>query len=273
MKLPQSIERILRTEIDPAFEKRSRYILEELAKQKPKSILDAGCGRGFYVKTVSFFDFPQKITGIDIQDIYVKKAQKITRDDSRISVQKASIYALPFKDNSFDFIINSEVLEHLDNDVKAINELHRVLKKDGVIVITVPNNNFPFLWDPLNWLLMRLFNSHIPKHIWWLAGIWADHERLYTKKEIVSLVEKKFAIKKQYSVVRACWPFSHFLLYGVGKNIVERFGGGAFDRFSMEKDKPLSRVLAYCMSLPTRFFDTNTSFEPSVNHVLICQKK
>lgn len=273
MKLPLSIENILQVEIDSAFAKRARYIFEEVAERKPKRILDAGCGRGFYVKTLSMFDFPTQIIGVDIRESYIEKAKKITKKDARVSVQKASIYNLPFEDNSFDFIICSEVLEHLDKDAKAVMELHRVLKKNGHLAITVPNVNFPFLWDPLNWLLMRLFNTHVPKHIWWLAGIWADHERLYTKNEITALFEKKFAIKKYYSVVRSCWPFSHFLLYGIGKNIVERCGGVAFDRFSIEKDRPVRRILAAFMSLPTQLFDKAPSFEPSVNHVLICRKK
>jgi hypothetical protein len=119
------------------------------------------------------------------------------------------------------------------------------------MLISVPNQNFPFLWDPLNWVLMKFFNTHIHKDIWWLAGIWADHERLYTRKTLKDTVMKaKLHIEKVDMVTSSCWPFSHFLLYGIGKNIVERLGANQFDRFNF-KPKPLSRLIAWIMRLPT----------------------
>lgn len=241
---------ILASEIDPAFARRSQLILEEIDALKPATILDAGCGRGFYVHAFTYFPFIKKIHGIDISEKYLTVAKKHITDD-RVELQKASIYELPYPDNTFDMIVSSEVMEHLPDDAKALKELKRVLKKDGTIIITVPNLHFPFLWDPLNWLLMKLFNTHVPKDIWWLAGIWADHERLYTAKELHELAKKAgMKIEKEEHIVQVAWPFSHFLLYGIGKNIVERLGATGFDRFNFD-DKPLSRFLAWLMRLPT----------------------
>ena len=246
----KKLHTILQAEIDPAFAKRSQLILEAIDQKQPTTILDAGCGRGFYVHAFTYFNSLKEICGIDVMDKYLTVAKKhIT--DKRVHLQNASIYKLPYPDNHFDVVVSSEVMEHLEDDVKALKELKRVLKKDGIILITVPNKNFPFLWDPLNWILMKFFNTHIPKDIWWLAGIWADHERLYTEKGLRRLVEKaELKTEQLQHIVRVCWPFSHFLLYGIGKNIVERLGAKDFDRFNF-KDKPLSRVLAWFMRLPT----------------------
>ncbi|KXK10323.1 MAG: putative S-adenosylmethionine-dependent methyltransferase [Microgenomates bacterium OLB23] len=173
------INSILRSEVDPAFAKRARFILEHIVKNKPARVLEVGCGRGFYIKSVSMFDFPREIVGIDVNAHYLEAAKRLNKDNKRVLLKKGSIYKLPFKDGYFDAVICSEVLEHLDNDLAGARELHRVLKKGGIALFSVPHQQYPFLWDPLNKFL-SLFKTHVPKHIWWLAGIWADHERLYT---------------------------------------------------------------------------------------------
>ncbi len=270
MKTSNSIKAILNSEIDPAFAKRSEMILGEIELSRPKRVLDAGCGRGFYVKMLTFFNFIQEIHGIDINQNHIEKATKNTALDKRVHVQTGSIYTLPFEDNYFDVVICSEVLEHLDNDKKAVVELHRVLKKGGTLLVTVPNVNFPFLWDPLNWVLMKFFKTHINKNIWWLAGIWADHERLYSEKGIRSLLNLKFEIRNLKLVVGWCWPFSHFILYGIGKNIVERLHIDQFDRFSAKSTNTISARLAWLMNLPN---DIKTpQGNQSVNIFISCKK-
>ncbi len=51
---------------------------------------------------------------------------------------KADICALPFKDNTFDFILCNHVLEHIPDDIKAMQEIYRVLKKGGVAILQIP---------------------------------------------------------------------------------------------------------------------------------------
>lgn len=264
---------MLSTEIDPAFAIRARYIADALQKFKPQRVLDVGCGRGFYVKLASTFASIDHIEGVDINSDYVAQAKKNVGGDKRISIQKGSIYKLPFTDNYFDLIICSEVLEHLDDEKTALSELYRVLTKGGKLIVTVPNKNFPFLWDPLNWLLMRFFDTHVDKNIWWLAGIWADHERLYSLSEIKTLLNTKFQILNSELVLRWCWPFSHFLLYGIGKNLVERMGISNFNRFDFEKQSPFAKALALFIAFPEKIVkrDSKTS-RVAVNIVITSTK-
>jgi hypothetical protein len=49
-----------------------------------------------------------------------------------------------------------------------------------------------------------------------------------------------------------CWPFSHFLLYGIGKNLVLRFKINSFDRFNT-KPKPLAKILARILLFQINF--------------------
>lgn len=235
----QKIKQILRTEIDPAYVDRAEIILNNICKVKSKNVLEIGCGRGFYLKALHQIDHNLKITGIDLDEKYLIEARKTIQNDE-VNIQRGDANKLLFKDNSFGGIIASEVLEHVPNDDKVLGEIYRVLKKDGVTMISVPNQDYPFLWDPINWLLERLFETHIPADIWWLAGIWAGHLRLYKEDEIIKKIENSgLIIEKVWRTTKYCLPFSHFLFYGVGKNIVERGVLKDFNRFGNNKKEGL----------------------------------
>lgn len=264
----------MRAEIDPAFAKRALYIFEEVAKTKPRTVLDMGCGRGFYSHALIFFPSVRRVEGVDVNEAYLRTA-RMHCTDKRIKLRKASVYRLPFPGNTFDTIIFSEVLEHLENENKALQELRRVLKKNGSLLITVPNGDYPALWDPVNFIL-SVFGTHVPKHIWWLAGIWADHERLYRKSELHDALKRNGFISRGAirPVIGWSWPFAHFFLYGVGKNIVEHLPGGtAFSRFEFEKQRPLAEFLASFMALPSRILDNKVPLGSSVNLFVKAVKK
>jgi len=268
----KKLKYFLRAEIDPAFAKRAEIIFQYIEKYKSKRILDAGCGRGFYLYGINSYKFVKEIHGIDINEKYLKIAKNINQD-KRVKIKKSNIYKLPYENNSFDLIICSEVLEHLKDDKKALKELHRVLKPNGKLIITVPNLNFPFFWDPLNWFLMHFFNKHINKNIWWLAGIWADHERLYNKNDLKKIIKQTgFKIIKVKEIIHWCWPFSHFILYGIGKNLVEKMNLNEFNRFNFKSNKLLSRIIAYFFRLPSKIFDEKIKLSNSVNLLVLAIK-
>ena len=89
---------------------------------------------------------------------------------------------LPFKAEFFDKVMMSEVAEHLPDDVKGLKEVKRLLKKAGILILTVPNHNYPFFWDPLNWTLEHFWGTHIKSGFW--SGLWNQHLRLYKPDEI-----------------------------------------------------------------------------------------
>lgn len=231
----KKVNKILGGEPDPAFARRARIIFENLNLSGGEKVLEVGCGRGFYLKTLIAVLPDLDITGIDLNEKYLQVAKKFIAD-GKIKLIRADATNLPFKDETFDRIIATEILEHIPDDLKAILEMCRVLKPDGIAMITVPNKNYPFLWDPLNWVAERIFNRHIPSNIWWLSGIWADHVRLYDEKELRDKVEKKgFKVEKVWYATHYCFPFSHFLFYGVGKNLVEKGFFPDMDRFRKNK--------------------------------------
>ncbi len=93
---------------------------------------------------------------------------------SRIDLSCMDVTCLPFKDNSFDIVICSEVLEHIIDDQKAVSELIRILKPGKHLAISVPR----FLPEKICWLLSDdYFNANM------------GHVRIYKKKSLISLIE------------------------------------------------------------------------------------
>lgn len=225
------INAILQKEVDPAFRRRAKVVIDNLCLKNGDKILEVGCGKGFYAHIIGAF-FPKiSYLGIDINEEHLRIA-KVFVQASNVNFRKVDATKLPFADKVFDKIICTEVLEHIKNDRLAISELYRVLKPHGIVVITVPNKNYPFLWDPINWVLERFFHTHIPSHILWFAGIWAYHVRLYKEDELLEKVKKQgFKIESITRTTHFCFPFAHFLL-GIGKNIVDKGFFTSLDRFS-----------------------------------------
>ncbi|MDQ7024462.1 MAG: class I SAM-dependent methyltransferase [Anaerolineae bacterium] len=214
----ETIQHMTRNEADMAFKKRVQTIFEWVDPTAGKIILDMPCGRGFYL---NMFHYATDCTmiGAELDWDVIKKAQAHV-GHLDIALHNANLYQLPYANNTFDAVILSEVLEHIDDDVAGLKEAYRVLKPNGVVAITVPHANYPFWWDPINKSLETLFGTHIQHGF--LAGIWANHVRLYTPTELRSSVEMSgFIVEEERSFTHYSFPFIHNLVYGLGKPLLE----------------------------------------------------
>ncbi len=118
--------------------KRSSFISSHLPSAENDYILDIGTGCGVYLDYLS--QDAKLCIGVDINNKGFNKIEKA----SDIELAVATAEALPFNACSFDAIIMIEVLEHIIDDKKAIEECYRVLKPGGHLIITAPNKLFPF---------------------------------------------------------------------------------------------------------------------------------
>lgn len=164
------------------FVSRRRYILG-LLKNAPKDskILDIGCSSGIFLKDLQLLGFKMEaLFGIDISEKAIENCKK--NGIQNAFVMDAQNITLSEK---FDIIVASDCLEHLADDIKAINNWKYLLKKGGVMYVFVPA--FQSLWGEHDEVNM--------------------HYRRYTKKQLkTKLSNAKFIILKS-----SYWNFFLFI--------------------------------------------------------------
>lgn len=133
-------------------------IYQLIAQTGGASVLDAGCGEGFVTDYLARRDSSLRLTGVDRSRKAIAYAEDMFGERARFRM--GNLYKLPFSDNSFDVVLCSEVLEHLDDADLATRELIRVARRH--VVITVPNEPY-FTW--LNDLARALGISMDPGHV------------------------------------------------------------------------------------------------------------
>jgi ubiquinone/menaquinone biosynthesis C-methylase UbiE len=99
-------------------------------------VLELGCGTGYFTKEIA--KTGASVVAIDISPDMIRLALSYLNELENVECVIGNAYDLVFPDRSFDYVIGSSVLHHLDI-AKALKEIHRVLKPDGKIRFTEPN--------------------------------------------------------------------------------------------------------------------------------------
>jgi ubiquinone/menaquinone biosynthesis C-methylase UbiE len=159
-------------------------LLPILERKSPSNILDAGCGDGINLQQIEKIaleiNCKNLVTGLDFNKVRVSRAQSKVQG----KVIEGSIINLPFENNRFDAIICNHVLEHIDEYEKALSELSRTLKPNGILIVGVPNEGC---------LLATLRNKLLQKSILQTT----DHVNFFTKRKLIeTLVKNEFYIEK-----------------------------------------------------------------------------
>jgi len=111
-------------------------IMRMLDPQKDDYILDAGCGNGIFAYNIGK---KCKCLGLDIQK---RTSWKIiqSKNPERVTFKKGDILKMPFERSQFNKILLSSILQMVKSDNKALLECRRVLKKRGVLVLSIPTS-------------------------------------------------------------------------------------------------------------------------------------
>ncbi|MFC1808255.1 class I SAM-dependent methyltransferase [Candidatus Omnitrophota bacterium] len=142
-------------------------------------VLDVGCGRG---EDPPFMINARRIIGYDLDAEILKHYKEINNTDAIAG----DGMIMPFCDNSVDSISCIDVLEHIPDYKKTISEAYRVLKKGGLLVISVPT-------DP------SLFTSKDEE---------IGHLRLFDRKELIrDIKEAKFSIETARPYGTLIYPY------------------------------------------------------------------
>lgn len=134
-------------------------------------VLEIGCGTGLITKEIQ----ATNIIAVDINEWAMEQA-RIHANKNNVKVMYGNAEELPFKEDSFDFVVCAEVLEHLVHIKTAINEIYRVLKNEGMLIGTVPSRNPIWKWRTK---ITRTHPADEPFHNNFAAG---EFRRLLSEK-------------------------------------------------------------------------------------------
>ncbi|AJF61352.1 TPA: class I SAM-dependent methyltransferase [Candidatus Woesearchaeota archaeon] len=138
--------------------KRLEIITNKINRNGHQKILDAGCGEGHLIARMHSRNQSNEYYGIDITEIALKKARQRC---SYATIRKMDLSELGFKNDSFDIITCTEVIEHIYEYTEVFKEFRRVLKDNGRLILTFPNEN---MWTLSRALLMRR-PIKVPDHV------------------------------------------------------------------------------------------------------------
>jgi glycosyltransferase involved in cell wall biosynthesis len=147
------------------------------------SVLDVGVGTGYLLDKIN----SDLKYGIDVSRSMLKVSRRKIRDGLFVCGKGELI---PFVDNSIDFIICSEMLEHVGkhNVSYVLNEIQRISKMGTKVLITTPNG----FWFPIRWIINKL-------RIFWKDGGEGPHEYL-SYKELEREISERFKVLEMGTV-------------------------------------------------------------------------
>jgi 2-polyprenyl-3-methyl-5-hydroxy-6-metoxy-1,4-benzoquinol methylase len=157
-------------------------------------IYDSGCGEGYVSQHIAMHYLGKKeIVKIVASDLSNTLIEKAIMDYPNIQFCQCSIYDTKEQDNSYDFVLATEVLEHLEAPEKALNELFRISKK--YILISVPN-------EPI-WRITNILRGKY----WKDFGNTPGHVNHWSTKDILNILKEHGEI----DIVRKPFPWTMVL--------------------------------------------------------------
>jgi SAM-dependent methyltransferase len=155
-------------------------LLDRHAGGRDDRVLDVGTSTGTNLRLLTDMGY-RDVTGLDPSP----EAIRFCAEKGLPPVREGSITAMPFADGGFDLVLATDVVEHVDEDQQAVNEVARVLRPGGTALFTVP-----------------AFQS-----LWGLQDDVSHHKRRYRRAGFRALVEQAgFAVVDQF--------YFNYLLFG-----------------------------------------------------------
>src|SRR6185503_3748862 len=111
--------------------------IAQMAVGTDARVLDVGCGSGWATRLLAQIAFEGTVTGIDISDEMIRVARESSEGLANAQFEVATAEQLPFSDDSFTHAFSMESLYYYRDIPKALKEIHRVLKPQGVFVAVV----------------------------------------------------------------------------------------------------------------------------------------
>jgi len=156
------------------IEKFNKKLLNLVVNLPIDTVLDAGCGEGFTLNRFYKNKLGRQLLGVDFSSVAINLGKNLF---PFINFKKANIYSLPFKNNSFDLVVCSEVLEHLSDPALALKEIVRVSKR--FCLLSVPDEPFFSIANFLRGKNLLRWGNDI------------EHIQHWTRNEFIKLLRQK----------------------------------------------------------------------------------
>jgi methionine biosynthesis protein MetW len=192
--------------------------LLELVDRNPSAkILDLGCGNGDFTRELGRKVGTENIYGTDI----VSELMISAKSKGIIVCESDLNTAIPYRDETFNLVCANQVFEHLNNTDLILKEVFRVLKENGVFIISTPNlaswHNIACLllgWQPFATSLSDEINVGNPLHTTYkmnpAGGLYPVHRRIPTYRGLKELLEfHGFKIEQIIGV--GYYPFPRYI--------------------------------------------------------------
>lgn len=205
------------SQYNPPLEARYDILVNRIGRVR--RILDAGCGDGYLMSRVSTFG--DEVVGIDPEAAGVTLAADKLRRFGNCTVVQASSYALPFGDGDFDVVLLADVIEHLENPARGLDEITRVLAPEGTLLVTTPKWRPDRKWD-------------------------SQHVREYKPEELAVCLKAYFLDVS----MTFFWPLSWSSMYAtkIGWRLIRLFARHVYNPFLQESSEPerYGQIVAIC---------------------------
>jgi SAM-dependent methyltransferase len=168
-------------------QRRLEMILRMAGERAAGFMLENGCGVGLYADRLA--PGARHLVGLEYDLERARQASKLTARHPDCTILCAAGEKLPFKNETFDLVLSHEVLEHVQDDRRSAQEMVRILKTRGRIVLFVPNRGYPFETHGIFWRGVYHFGNiplvnYLPRR---LRDRLAPHVRAYTGSDLRAL--------------------------------------------------------------------------------------
>lgn len=168
-------------------------------------LLDGGCAYGY--GTRFFKEKCKDIYGIDPNEEFISIAKKRYPG---INFFKGGLENTPFEPNFFDVIIIADVLEHVKDQLQSLNEIFRILKPNGTLILTIPHKGLFSFMDPDNYIFY--LRKYLPRFYKFIYRSWKgkdpqirpgyeDKHYHYSTKDVINMLNSS-KFENNYTIVK-----------------------------------------------------------------------
>jgi len=184
---------------------RFRHILEFLGTESGNTVLDVGCGGGTYTRILAR---AQLLIAVDVSSNAVKTAKQSLVSEGNVFFIVCDLEHLPIRDMAVDKVACIDVLEHVERPQKAVNEMQRVLRSNGqMLLFTACGENrftLEYMFRPLFGKLINSIRSTL------------GHVSIFTTQSVRRMLSQDFMIARiEYMhhwagwLFKFCWDATH----------------------------------------------------------------